>query len=263
VLDYRAGGWRLRDLGTRNGTTINGRACGDGWHDVVAGDQIHFGGADEAWDLVEDGRPPPAAVSESGETVLGHGDVLVLPDEEHAVLSVHADGGRWRLDDGTVVRDVDHEGTVEVDGTPWELLLPDAHHATTTPGESPWLDPDVTTVVFEYDRPEEHVRITLEQGALQRRLPERSFFFMLLLLARAREHDATVRGLSDEEAGWIDSAVFADQVKLRPKTVNLYVFRARELVARHGLVDAARIVERRPLTQQLRFGLRSVRMVAL
>lgn len=264
VIDYRDGGWRLRDLGTRNGTSIAGRLCGDGWRGLATGDRICFGGEEESWVVVDASAPPPAAVRDNGAVLLGDGDLLVLPDGEEPLLSVHADGERWVIDDGDGdVRAVESETPLDVGGERFELLLPTASAATTTPSGAVRLDLDALTAVFEFDRSEEHVRLTLVQGEHRRELPERTFLFMLLLLARARQHEQAVQGASESEAGWMDSQLLADKLKLKPETVNLYVFRARKLFAEHGVGEAGRVVERRPRTQQLRFGVRSLRFVPL
>lgn len=57
VLVWREGGWRIRDLGSRNGTTVNGRRIHD-WQSVRIGDVLRFGG-ESSWRvemLVEPGH---------------------------------------------------------------------------------------------------------------------------------------------------------------------------------------------------------------
>ena len=62
ILSWREGGWFLRDLGSRNGTAVDGERI-TGWCSLRPGGRIEFG-PDNAWrvDTVE----PPRAEEESG-----------------------------------------------------------------------------------------------------------------------------------------------------------------------------------------------------
>ena len=61
VLQWREGRWRLQDLRSRNGTTLNGRRVGD-WQKVSTGDVIRFAGVG-AWKAVALVQPANVAAA--------------------------------------------------------------------------------------------------------------------------------------------------------------------------------------------------------
>jgi len=61
VMQWREGRWRVQDLRSRNGTTLNGRRVGD-WQTVSAGDVIRFAGAG-AWKVESLVRPADTAAA--------------------------------------------------------------------------------------------------------------------------------------------------------------------------------------------------------
>lgn len=263
VLEWEENVWRVRDLSTRNGTFVNGRACSTAWHELAAGDELAFGAHDEAWVLVDASEPPPAAVAEDGAIRMGRGEILLLPGDDAPEVSIHRDGGTWFVDRGHRTEPVAFGSRIELGGAVWDLLLPsDSSLASTATGaRAPHLDSLFATL--EFDRTEEHVRLTLRDGETEIALPSRAFHHLLLVLARTRIYDQKVRGLSEAEAGWIDSLELARMLGVRPDKVNLDVFRARKLLADRGIAGAARVIERRSDSRQLRLGLRKLELVPL
>jgi hypothetical protein len=262
AIEWSGGHWRVRDLGSKNGTTVNGRACSTEWHELVAGDRLAFGGDDERWLLTERLEPPPAAIGPEGRLRLGGHGFLALPDEAAPAAAVYAEGDGWRLDSDDKVTHVENGSHVHVGGEAWELLLPSAAGQSTLdlPSAVPLRSLEAT---FSFDRSEEHVRVTLRNDDVTIALPDRSFHYLLLVLARARVHDRMVRGLSEEEAGWLDSAELARQLRVRPAKLNVDIFRARQLLAHHDVAGAAGLIERRPHSQQLRIGLERIQLLPL
>ncbi len=61
VLQWREGRWRIQDLRSRNGTTLNGRRVSD-WKAVGQGDVVRFAGA-EGWRLESLVRPADVAAA--------------------------------------------------------------------------------------------------------------------------------------------------------------------------------------------------------
>ena len=56
-------GWRARDLGSRNGTSINGRPLTPGQpRPLQVGDSLRLGGTEEVWALCDDEAPEPCAI---------------------------------------------------------------------------------------------------------------------------------------------------------------------------------------------------------
>lgn len=263
VIEWHRDCWRLRDLGSRNGTTINGRACTASFHELARGDVLAFGDPERSWTLTDTGPPPPAAVAEDGTVRVGRGQVLLLPDPEAPELSIVETDDGWVYDDGGSTRAVHGDHTVEAGARQWTLLLPATpSDPTTLVGEArPRLDN--LTAVFEFDRSEEHVRLTLQHADGSLELPERAHDYLLLTLARARVRDETQQGQSPAEAGWVDSLELSKMLGTTPERLNVQVFRARRAVAEHGVVDAPRIVERRTHSRQVRFGVSDVRFEPL
>ncbi len=93
--------WTIRDLGSSNGTFVNGKRLEPGTPKLLTvGMKIGFGGA-EGWELVEDGAPGPTAVdAQSGEIRAGRADLLLLPDESEPLLSIYYDASAagWMCD---------------------------------------------------------------------------------------------------------------------------------------------------------------------
>jgi len=56
VIEWREGSWRVRDLGSRNGTTVNGRRITT-WRAIRVGDTLRFGG--RPWRATALGEPLP------------------------------------------------------------------------------------------------------------------------------------------------------------------------------------------------------------
>ncbi|HET6612364.1 MAG TPA: FHA domain-containing protein [Kofleriaceae bacterium] len=263
VLEWARHAWRIRDLSTRNGTFVNGRSCSEAWQELCAGDELAFGADDEAWVLVDDTAPPPAAIASDGTIRMGRGDLLLLPDDEAPEVSVQRKGNTWILDRGDGVSAAESGTQIALGEATWELLLPSGTPLTSTAAGARAPHLGSLRAVFEFDRTEEHVRLTLRGDEEDIALPSRAFHHMLLVLARARVHDRKVRGLSEAESGWIDSLELARMLGARPDKVNLDVFRARKLLAEHGVAGAANVIERRSDSRQLRVGFRELDLVPL
>jgi hypothetical protein len=84
----------------------------------------------------------------------------------------------------------------------------------------------------------------------------------LYLLAQERRADE-VRGLPETSCGWLYADHLAKELDVSLLTLKTYVFRARGVLAAHGVVDAARLVERRRSTGQLRIGAKRLGIVNL
>lgn len=263
VIEWHGDCWRMRDLGSRNGTTINGQACSVSFHELARGDVLAFGDAEESWTLTDVDPPPPAAVSEDGTMRVGRGQVLLLPDRETPELSVHDSDDGWVCDDGRSTHAVAAQDTVQAGTRRWRLLLPARPIAPSTVGGEVKPGIDELTAVFEFDRAEEHVRLTLEHAGGRIALPPRAHDYLLLVLARVRLRDGTDNGLTRAEAGWTDSLELSKMLNTTPEWLNVQVFRARRQLAEHGVIDAPRIVERRVRTRQIRFGIDEIRLLPL
>jgi hypothetical protein len=254
-IDWDGDGWVLRDLGSRNGTRINDIALADREWRLAVGDRIAFGDAAELWQWTEGSGPCPYALGSDGAEVFGSPTLLVLPDNGSPVVSVYARPDGWELDDGNTQRVVRHEETVSVGGATFRLQLPETPSELTRTRTNQ-LRPRLATghASFRVSSDEEHVQVEVGAGSDNslRALPRRAFGYMLLTLARHRQHDQE-SGVAREDAGWVHADELAHRLDTTLEKLNVDIHRLRQVVSRLGLFeDPTNIVERR--SGQLRIG---------
>ncbi|AUX43535.1 hypothetical protein SOCE26_049850 [Sorangium cellulosum] len=261
VLRWINGCWELRDLGSRNGTFVDGRRLKPGERVALAtGEAVGLGGAASSFALVDGGGPAPGARHRSSGAYRCAADhVLVLPCEERPIVTVYEDcAGRWvaeheeRLD---VVQDHD---LVVVDGEPWVLELPTGLRATWE--ASAGLTIELVGLRIAASRDEEHVEVTVVHDAGAFQLSPRSYHYLLLVLARLVLEDTQA---SAAERGWVDRDALCRMLSIDALKLNLDVCRLRKQLGEAGVHGAAGIVERRPATGQLRLGISRVEVASL
>jgi hypothetical protein len=245
VLAWRGDHWTVRDLGSRNGTFLEGRQLVAGTEAPVSRGMRLVLGENAAFVLDHDGPPVAAARNlDSGATVSGTGDVLCLPDEDAPLASVFrgADGA-WVLEDdvGRPVADLD---VVSLGGARWRLYLPTL--IAPTVAVAPPL-----ALLFDVSSDEEQVTVQVVSGGRATTLPPRSHHYLLLTLARLRageqEHPPT-------ERGWVTRDALARALRCDPATVNVQLHRLRQDLGRQGIEGAATLLEARARTGQVRVG---------
>ncbi len=126
-LGWSEGRWTLRDLNSRNGTTVNGRPLlTRDRATLTAGSTLRFGGEEETWHLVDSAPPGPCAVLLGPQKqVWGQEGLLVLPTGDEPEASIFVDGEAWRLDTGNEVCATECGDIVELPSGYFRLLLPD------------------------------------------------------------------------------------------------------------------------------------------
>ena len=117
-------------------------------------------------------------------------------------------------------------------------------------------------LVFSVSRDEEYVelRACCEPSVFD--MGARKHNYLLLTLARRRLADATDRH-SDANCGWVYQEELEHDPAMAPPKLNMDIFRIRRQFVGCHVVDAARIVERRPQTRQLRLGTGQIAIVNL
>ena len=263
VLSWGAEGWSARDLGSRNGTWVDGVRLEVGVKAPLAqGSQIAFGDERRTWRLDEASSPNAQARRLSDGTVrtaedeAGDGGLLALPDPDQLDMTIYRlPEGTWVLEDDTGTRRVAHDlETVTVLGEAWQLHLPGTLPPTVCSVEVGQL-----ALEFRVSPDEEHVEIVARGEWGEQSLRARSHHYLLLTLARERLADEQA-GRPPSEQGWVREEALADMLRLDRQTIRVQIYRARRQVARHGWAGAAGIVERRPGTGQLRLGVTQVRV---
>lgn len=260
VLSWAGGRWEIRDLGSRNGTVVDGTPIEPGESlRLSQGALISFGEPEEAWRLSDAAAPEPFADAD-GAQVHGSGGMLMLPSAEQPDVTVYADGGGGWLaetDEGTVP--IGDRDSLEVGGIRYELSLPTLLEATVDV-----VEPTVTTLTldFAHSRDEEYVESSFEFLGRSTELKARSFTYTMLTLARLRLDDVG-SGLPESEQGWVHQEDLARMIGSDPATLNVYISRARRQLADAGVKDASRIIERRRGTGQVRIGTHRLRVKPL
>lgn len=248
VVAWIDGRWRLRDLGSRNGTAVGDRPVSSEPVALAVGDRVAFGRAPGGWTLIEAAAPRPRAVAGDGTVVEADGDLLVLPDPGTPEVTVARGDGGWWLEDDAGTRRVSDGDAVVAGGVRWELRLPVGLAATVE--RAGRLD-DVG-FVFAVSADEEHASWgTTEPVA--RELGDRVHAYLLLTLARARREDADA-GVDAGARGWRYADELARGLGITPEVLKVYVYRARRQLQEAGVVGAAALIERRAASNQIRLG---------
>lgn len=238
---WTGGGWSLRDLGSRNGTYLDGRRIEVGQsHNLVAGTKLAFGRTDHTYTLVDAEAPAPMALElRSRQVVEAQSGLLALSTTDDPELVIfQQDEGNWVQEAGDEVKRVVDQEVLYVDGKAWCVFLPD--ELGVTPLVRAEKTMAATSFSFEVSRDEEHVVLTLVNGASRVVLESREHHYLLLILARARLKDAA---LPPAERGWLSKEELQRMLRMRSNALNVAVHRARQQLADAGLVGAATIVE--------------------
>lgn len=242
VLRWDGEAWAVRDLASTNGTFVDDQRIDPGVEtrlDLMS--SLAFGDPDRRWWLAADGPPQPFAESlvEPGLIVESGNEVLGLPSAEDPRVMVFPGFPHWTMEDDAGVRPVDDRAVVVVDGHPWRLSLPmpvdETQGLAVTTGKR-------LRVGGTINRP--RVEIVSERGStpLGRSTTNR----LLWLLAREFDRDGQAR---PGERGLTHVDLIARELKVDPKTVDVYVYRLRGVLARHGVFH---LVERHRGAGQLR-----------
>lgn len=251
AFNWTERGWTLRDLGSRNGTWLNGERLVPG-QDVATtvGASIEFGAPEERYTLITDAPPSPSA-RHGDHVVEGSPDLLPLPSPDAPLVLIYwlAGTGWVRVADELEIPVRDGEALV-VEGASWVLSLPEPLIPTVNQ-HTRLIGVEHLSLKFRVSADEEHVQLEAAWGPHQHSFPPRSHHYLLLTLARARFSDQKA-GVSDAEAGWRTSSELARMLRCSTNQVYVSLHRSRrELEALDGL-DGAAVLERRELSRQVR-----------
>ena len=259
VVSWSHDRWQLRDLGSRNGTFVDGRRLGAAERvDLTRNARLGFGTPDSGWTLHDEHPPVPVARRDAtGDVIAATAGLLLLPGEADPRAAIFAgDGGSWIAELDGVTQAVVDQQPLRIDDETWTLFLPS------------WLGPLTGTVdartdvslsigtmalEFRVSADEEYVEVGIRSGDAAVDVPPRACNYVLLTLARARLDDRN-RGVDAGEEGWLYAADLADMLDYTFERLNVEIYRARLMMAAAGVVDPSRLVERRATSRQLRLG---------
>lgn len=261
VLQWTGLHWQLQELGSRNGTHIDGSPVPIGKRVIVAqGSRIRFG-REETWTLTDAGPPQLMAVrADTGEVRLAEGGLLALPDAHEPVATIYQDPhGAWVCERHGEPAILDDRTVVPVADVAWKIYLPTACQATSQ-DESGILHLGLLRLRLSFSRDEEHIEVVAFAGERRFELQTRAHNYMLLVLARRRLADRDA-GVAEDKQGWIRQDELLRMLRIDENHLNISVHRARAQLARIGVTDAASLIERKPGARQIRLGIRELEVV--
>ncbi len=253
VINWDGGSWRLRDLGSRNGTFLNDRRLAPGQSATLAeGDRVSLRRRDISWKVEEISQPNAfARRTHDGHVQLTEHGMLCLPSTDAPAATIFEDGsGSWVVEQDGVVTTARDNQQIDVAGSAWVLSLPQGIGPTAALSSSSFLMLEDASLAFRVSRDEELVDVELVLGEERHHLESRAHHYMLLTLARQRQHDVE---LAPNERGWVYRQDLERMLKFDATHLNVQVYRARKQLHGAGLNDAVRVVERR--SGRLRLGI--------
>ena len=262
LLSWTDSEWRVRDLGSRNGTFVGGRRVppGEG-RQLKSGDQLGFGDEVAQWELVEDGAPSALAQSVDGALIrVAQDGILALPNPENPMVVVYLDDrARWisESDEGQVDEVVDGQ-VIRCDDQGWRLSLPVDLEGTATVEAGMRLD--AIRLRFAVSLDEEHVTLTVLYRGTEVALEAREHLYVLLTLARARVSDSD-QSLSEQ--GWLDRDRLLKMLAVDANAMNVAIYRARGQLTAAGVDGAAAVVQVRRGQRRLGLEPDRIEIVAL
>jgi pSer/pThr/pTyr-binding forkhead associated (FHA) protein len=250
-------GWQLRDLNSRNGTSVEGQPV-QALVTLTVGARIAFGTSGDLWILAEAAAPAPRAVALDDQTVVvACGDLLGLPDPLAPEVTVlRSAAGGWIVEDDEGSRPVADRAAIVAGGRRWELRLP-VLLAPTVDRAGEFGD---IVLEFSVSADEEHASWAVESETRRVDLGARVHTYLLLTLARARQEDAAA-GLEPLARGWRYADELARRLGITPEVLKVYVYRARRQLQEAGIVGAPALIERRATSNQIRLGTDGIRIL--
>jgi hypothetical protein len=248
--------WELQDLGSLNGTFLNGARIEPGARvPLRMGARLRFGDAHSEW-LVVDLDPPDAVATalDDGTRISPQDGLIALPNAEAPEVSLYrrADGV-WIAESPDRVWEPQRDEIVNAAGRRFRFEPGSAVHATSTNLQSR-LTPAVIALEFSVSRNEEQVDLSIVHERQRIALRPRAHTYLLLTLARSRVQDQQDQALPQTSHGWVEQGRLQRMLATNLSQLTLDIYRARRQFADAGVVDSAQVVERRTTSRELRIG---------
>lgn len=253
-LKWKSGqGWVVRDLGSTNGTWVNGELLPPrGDRPLVVGDRLAFGASDELW-AFEDGSAPEPMASPvgGGESCTIADGVIAIPSPENALGTIfQGTDGSWVFETTNATMPLTSGTIFDVAGRLWRFSCPSEWFATTKSQQLRLVQD--STLIFEVSNDEEHVTLNVTHQGERIPMGHLSAFYFLLTLARIRVRER--EHLTERESGWVHREDLMTMLRCGEQQLNVWVHRIRARFSSKGFLDYASIIERRDGSGQLRIG---------
>lgn len=263
ALEWTGSAWEAHDLGSRNGTIVDGQRLATGGRVRLAvGARLQFGADPTTWCLREASAPVLMARHlGSSATQVAAGGYLVLPDASAPVCSVYQSvHGPWVLEQDRESAAITDRTVVATGDDLWRIFLPSSTVGTLRSGGDALIVAHLH-LRFAVSQDEEHVEIVASCGAQQWDLQARAHHYLLLVLARRRLADRAA-GVSRAEEGWVHNDELFRMLRTNENHLYITIHRARAQVGKLGIVDAVALIERRAGSRQVRLGVEAIELVA-
>lgn len=248
--------WELQDLGSSNGTFLNGTRIPPGTRAPLrVGFRIRFGNEEDEFRLVDAGPPATALVDlVTGERIFAVDDLVALPASEtpELFLSRQADG-EWVAEQADKAWEPKPLEVLAVAGRQFRFEPSNAVSATVA-GRGDLLTPSALALEFSVTRDEEYVELVICHGQRRTPLRPRAHTYLLLTLARLRVRDQSEAAVAPDGQGWVYQDQLIKMLATTQMQLAVDIYRARKQFSEAGVADAAQIVERRGTSHELRLG---------
>lgn len=251
MLRWRDPEWILGDLGSKNGTYLNGRRVASGMRNpevLRMGDEIAFAEREEAWTVIDTRPPRPLLIPDDGSEPipLSEGELFAWRSKVETHGYFYCEAGVWKLEDAA--------GNL-LDLRPGESLhLGDATFRFHAPGPAPEtpmaVDPiaeptmEKMTLDIRVSPDEEAAAVTAQVDGERLELPARAHLYLLAHLARQRLVNMDRHGQRND-AGWVSVEEACHELAIStPEALAVTVYRCRKDFEQIGIREASKLVDR-------------------
>ncbi len=252
--------WEVRDLGSRNGTFVDGRRLAPGERaSVETGTLISLGCEVADFELVDASAPGAIAVNQqTGVSCFAERGILALPHDQNPLTTIFMNSeGEWLVEGGGAPRLAVDREIIDIDGARYRLELPNIEAETQQSGAGvPTLES--IALHFAVSPDEECVELTAFVAGQAKRLPQRRYHYLLVTLARAWLAEESV---TNSMRGWVDRDELCRGLEMDVVKLGVEIYRARKQFAELGVQGAAGLIERRAGTCEIRIGIPRVQVV--